>query len=106
MQQPDSVRQGTTMGAAAALAIFAGSYSATLLPLRRLSGQLASGHRALARKRVASLADFWTDVGPSVLLHGQSLAVAVVASGMAKGAVDGSLSDQQEQPHGGGQRST
>jgi hypothetical protein len=92
------------MGAAAALAMFVGSYSTSLLPLRRLSRQLASGYRAPARKSVASLADLWMDVGPSIMIHGQALAVAVVASGMAKGAVDGYLSGQRNQSQGGEQR--
>ena len=89
--------QATTAGAAAAALAFVGAYSGALQPLRHLAGQSgAKFAAAMQRKRpINSFADFYRDVGPAILLHGQGLMVAVVSAGVVNGAVDGYLAQQQ-----------
>ena len=107
--------QSTTLGAAAALAVFAGSYSASLAPLRQVWGHAAAKgaaqagqawqqgaqqtqQNAAAGKQVKTFMQFWSDLAPSLLLHGQALSVGVVCAGFSKGALDAYLfEDEQEQ---------
>lgn len=76
---------------------FAAAYSGALHPLRHLASR-SSAHIATAvksRRPIKNFSEFWRDVGPAVLLHGQGFMVAVVSSGFAKGSVDGYLAQQE-----------
>lgn len=93
------------MGAAAALAVFGGAYSSSLAPLQRAWGQAAArgvaasgvGGATGSAKKITSFVQFWSDMAPSLLLHGQALAVAVVSAGFSKGAVDGYMAEHESE---------
>lgn len=86
--------QTTTPGMLAAAGVFLAAYRGSVrqlryLPLNRGAGVESGRSAGKGSRRIQSFSDFIQVAGPSILLHGQGLAVGTVFSGLACGAVDG-----------------
>ena len=51
----------------------------------------------LQGKKIDSFVQFYTYLAPTLLLHSQALAVAVVTGGFTRGVIDGYLEAQDQQ---------
>ena len=91
--------QSTTAGAITAVGIFFAAYSGSVrqfryFPLARSRTDAGSWKKTQRLRSIQTVGDFAKAAAPTVLLHGQGLAVATVFSGLAGGAIDGYFADQ------------